>query len=133
MTAQPGDNPGELIIAWDAHPDGANVYRVALAPADGEYSRYGDLTWNAYPAGATVTFSGLVPDAEYKVKVRAKFKPAVSGAKRSDWSQEASAAAAGEPTSDDGTSSNSVGSLAAVVLAAAVAGTRAPHADPSPG
>ena len=40
MTAQPGDNPGELIIAWDAHPDGANDYRVALAPADGEYSRY---------------------------------------------------------------------------------------------
>ncbi len=114
VTAQPGDNPGELIIAWDAHPDGANDYRVALAPADGEYSRYGDLTWNAYPAGATVTFSGLVPDAEYKLKVLARFKPAVSGAKRSAWSQEASATAAaaaetlpGEPTSDDGTSSNS--------------------------
>ena len=110
VTAQPGDNPGELIIAWDAHPDGANDYRVALAPADGEYSRYGNRTWNAYPADTTVTFSGLVPDAEYKLKVLARFKPAVSGAKRSAWSQEASAAAAGEPTSDDGTSSNSVGS-----------------------
>ena len=109
VTAQPGDNPGELIIAWDAHPDGANDYRVALAPADGEYSRYGNRTWNAYPTGTTVTFSGLVPDAEYKLKVLARFKPAVSGAKRSAWSQEASAAAAGEPTSDDGTSSNSVG------------------------
>ena len=107
VTAQPGDNPGELIIAWDAHPDGANDYRVALAPADGEYSRYGNRTWNAYPTGTTVTFSGLVPDAEYKLKVLARFKPAVSGAKRSAWSQEASAAAAGEPTSDDGTSSNS--------------------------
>ncbi len=110
VTAQPGDNPGELIIAWDAHPDGANEYRVALAPAGGEYSRYGNRTWNAYPADTTVTFSDLVPDAEYKLKVRAKFKPAVSGAKRSAWSQEASAAAAGEPTSDDGTSSKSVGS-----------------------
>ena len=114
VTAQPGDNPGELIIAWDAHPDGANDYRVALAPADGEYSRYGNRTWNAYPADTTVTFSDLVPDAEYKLKVLARFKPAVSGAKRSAWSQEASATAAaaaetlpGEPTSDDGTSSNS--------------------------
>ena len=61
-----------------------------------------------------MTFSGLVEDAEYKLKVRARFQPAVSGAKRSDWSPAASGAAAGaaetlpaEPTSDDGTSSNS--------------------------
>ena len=115
VTAQPGDNPGELIVAWDAHPDGANDYRVALAPADGEYSHWRDSTWNAYPAGASVTFSGLVPDAEYKLKVRARFKPAVAGAKRSDWSPAASGAAAAEtlpdePASDDSTSSNSVGS-----------------------
>ena len=107
VSAQPGDNPGELTIAWDAHPDGATDYRVALAPADGEYSHWRDNTWNAYPADTTVTFSGLVPDAEYKLKVRARFKPAVAGAKRSDWSPTASGAAAGEPTSDDGTSSNS--------------------------
>ena len=107
VSAQPGDNPGELIVAWDAHPDGASDYRVALAPADGEYSPWRDSTWNAYPVGASVTFSGLVPDAEYKLKVRARFKPAVAGAKRSEWSQAASGAAAGEPTSDDGTSSNS--------------------------
>ena len=107
VSAQPGDNPGELIVAWDAHPDGANDYRVALAPADGEYSHWRDSTWNAYPTGTTVTFSGLVQDAEYKLKVRARFKPAVAGAKRSDWSPAASGAAAGEPTSDDGTSSNS--------------------------
>ena len=115
LTAQPGDNPGELIVAWDAHPDGATDYRVALAPADGEYSPWRDSTWNAYPAGASVTFSGLVPDAEYKLKVRARFKPAVAGAKRSDWSPAASGAAAAEtlpdePTSDDSASSNSVGS-----------------------
>ena len=115
LTAQPGDNPGELIVAWDAHPDGAADYRVALAPADGEYSSWRDSTWNAYPADASVTFSGLVPDAEYKLKVRARFKPAVSGAKRSDWSPAASGAAAAEtlpdePTSDDSASSNSVGS-----------------------
>ena len=53
LTAQPGDNPGELIVAWDAHPDGATDYRVALAPADGEYSPWRDSTWNAYPAGAS--------------------------------------------------------------------------------
>ena len=114
LSAQPGDNPGELIIAWDAHPDGANDYRVALAPADGEYSHWRDHTWNAYPTDTTVTFSGLVQDAEYQLKVRARFKPKVSGAKRSEWSPAASGAAAGaaetlpaEPTSDDGTSSNS--------------------------
>ena len=76
VTAQPGDNPGELIVAWDAHPDGANDYRVALAPADGEYSSWRDNTWNAYPTDTTVTFSGLVEDAEYKLKVRARFQPA---------------------------------------------------------
>ena len=75
LTAQPGDNPGELTIAWDAHPDGATDYRVALAPADGEYSPWRDSTWNAYPADTTVTFSGLVPDAEYKLKVRAGSSP----------------------------------------------------------
>ena len=114
LTAQPGDNPGELTIAWDAHPDGAADYRVALAPADGEYSSWRDNTWNAYPTDTTVTFSGLVEDAEYKLKVRARFKPKVSGAKRSEWSPAASGAAAGaaetlpaEPASDDGTSSNS--------------------------
>ena len=113
VSAQPGDNPGELIVAWDAHPDGANDYRVALAPADGEYSSWRDSTWNAYPTDTTVTFSGLVQDAEYQLKVRARFKPAVSGAKRSDWSPAASAAAAAaetlpdEPASDDSTSSNS--------------------------
>ena len=113
VTAQPGDNPGELIVAWDAHPDGATDYRVALAPADGEYSSWRDHTWNAYPTDTTVTFSGLVQDAEYQLKVRARFKPAVSGAKRSDWSPAASGAAAAaetlpdEPPSDDGTSSNS--------------------------
>ena len=114
VSAQPGDNPGELIVAWDAHPDGATDYRVALAPADGEYSSWRDNTWNAYPTDTTVTFSGLVEDAEYKLKVRARFQPAVSGAKRSDWSPAASGAAAGaaetlpaEPASDDGTSSNS--------------------------
>ena len=115
LSAQPGDNPGELIVAWDAHPDGATDYRVALAPADGEYSPWRDSTWNAYPTDTTVTFSGLVEDAEYQLKVRARFKPAVSGAKRSDWSQEVSGAAAAaaaetlpdEPPSDDSTSSNS--------------------------
>ena len=114
VSAQPGDNPGELIVAWDAHPDGAADYRVALAPADGEYSPWRDNTWNAYPTDTTVTFSGLVEDAEYKLKVRARFKPKVSGAKRSEWSPAASGAAAGaaetlpaEPTADDGTSSNS--------------------------
>ena len=114
VSAQPGDNPGELIVAWDAHPDGATDYRVALAPADGEYSSWRDNTWNAYPTDTTVTFSGLVEDAEYTLKVRARFQPAVSGAKRSDWSPAASGAAAGaaetlpaEPASDDGTLSNS--------------------------
>ena len=138
VTAQPGDNPGELIIAWDAHPDGANDYRVALAPADGEYSPYGNRTWNAYPAGATVTFSDLVPDAEYKLKVRARFKPAVSGAKRSAWSQEASATAAaaaetlpGEPPSDDGTSSNSVGSQSGEDKSTSV--PDGPEPEPEPG
>ena len=133
VTAQPGDNPGELIIAWDAHPDGANDYRVALAPADGEYSPYGNRTWNAYPAGATVTFSDLVPDAEYKLKVRARFKPAVSGAKRSAWSQEASGAAAGEPTSDDGTSSNSVGSQNGEDKSTSVPDAPEPEPEPEPG
>ena len=137
VSAQPGDNPGELIVAWDAHPDGASDYRVALAPADGKYSPWRDSTWNAYPVGASVTFSGLVPDAEYKLKVRARFKPAVAGAERSDWSQAASGAAAAEtlpdePASDDSTSSNSVGSQIVKEKSTSVPGrtrARARHRD----
>ncbi len=84
-------------------------------------------------AGATVTFSDLVPDAEYKVKVRAKFKPAVSGAKRSAWSQEASGAAAGEPTSDDGTSSNSAPSQSGEDKSTSVPDGPEPEPEPEPG
>ena len=50
-----GDNPGELVISWDAHPENPNDYRVKWAEEDGDFRPYGNSDWNAYPAGTTHT------------------------------------------------------------------------------
>ena len=86
VTVIAGGAAGELVVAWDAHPDGpSQPYRVALAPVGGSFSGGGDTTWNAFTGDTTVTFTGLEPGGEYKVKVRARFG---AGNKSSEWSAE---------------------------------------------
>ena len=83
LTLPSGDNPGDLVITWDAHPEGAEDYRVRWAPdgdkqsdwsehvtgqsapeppsepvtvlTTGPGSKAGELTvsWDAHPDGAS--------------------------------------------------------------------------------
>ena len=68
-----GDNPGELDVSWDAHPDGAADHRVKWAPADGNFRTWSDTDWNAFPSGTSYTITGLDDGVEYKVQVKARF------------------------------------------------------------
>ncbi len=85
-----GDNPGELVVSWDAHPENPNDYRVKWAEEDGEFRPYGNSNWNAYPTGTTHTVAGLTPGATYKATVLARF----DDRKRSDWSEVVTGSAA---------------------------------------
>ncbi len=74
LTAVPGDDPGELVITWDAHPDNAKDYRVSWAPQEESFRTYTDTDWNAFPIVASHTVTGLEAGASYKVRVRARFQ-----------------------------------------------------------
>ena len=89
-----GDNPGELVISWDAHPENPNDYRVKWAEEDGDFRPYGNSDWNAYPTGTTHTVTGLTPGDTYKARVLARF----DDRKRSVWSAVVTGAAAIDPT-----------------------------------
>ena len=73
VSVQPGANAGELDVSWDAHPDGADDYRVSWAPQDENFRTWTNTNWNAYPTGNTLNITGLESGAAYKVKVRARF------------------------------------------------------------
>ena len=96
LSASTGSSPGEIDVAWDAHPEGAVDYRVAWAPSGEGFRGAGDTDWNAYPAGASLTITGLEEGAEHKVKVRARFQ----SNPRSRWSEAVTATAAQAPQSD---------------------------------
>ena len=92
VSARTGENPGELVVSWDAHPgQPQDAYRVAIAPVGGSYvggefgGKLGGPTRNAFTKATTITVAGLVPGGEYKVMVRARFK----GSANSEWSAEA--------------------------------------------
>ena len=91
-SASTGSSPGEIDVAWDAHPEGALDYRVAWAPSGEGFRGAGDTDWNAYPAGASLTITGLEEGAEHKVKVRARFQ----SNPKSRWSEAVTATAAAE-------------------------------------
>ena len=86
---------GEIDVAWDAHPEGSDEYRVAWAPVGESFRSASNSDWNAFPTANEVTLSGLEPGDAYKVKVRARF-----GRRRSGWSSVATADAA-EGSDDD--------------------------------
>ena len=93
LSVEPGENSGELVINWDPHPAGPNDYRVKWAEEDGEFRRYGDRDWNAYPTGTTHTVTGLTPGATYKAMVLSRF----DDRKRSDWTEAVTGPAALQP------------------------------------
>ena len=85
LTAVAGDDPGEMLITWDAHPQTTKTlqdYRVTWAP-DGEPFKTNDQTdWYAYPTTNEVSVTGLDADQTYKVRVRARY----NDNKKSRWS-----------------------------------------------
>ena len=108
VAAQPGDNPGEIVVTWDAHPKGHKDHRVAYKPIDGTFQPQSDKAWNVFPTDNTVTLTGLVPGAEYRVRVRARFADGTN----SQWPSPVTGTAAEEAEAppensapDDGTSS----------------------------
>ena len=82
LTVTTSDDGGELEIAWDAHPEGANDYRVSWADHDGDFEPPSNTDWNASPTTNSHTITGLTAGDQYKVRVRAFF----DNNKRSDWS-----------------------------------------------
>ena len=77
LTAVAGDDPGEMIISWDAHTQTTKTflnYRVAWTP-DGERFKSADRTnWNVYTTSNQHTVTGLDAGATYQVKVRTRYE-----------------------------------------------------------
>ncbi len=103
VTVEPGDAPGELVIRWNPHPaEPTQPYRVAIAPVDGSFvggdfgGKLGGPTRNAFTRHTSLTVTGLVAGAEYKVIVRARYG---AGNPSSDWSEQATGRA-GPPPAD---------------------------------
>ena len=92
LTVTAGVAAGEIDVAWDAHPEGADDYRVAWAPDGESFRSASDSDWNAFPTTNQVTLGGLEPGDAYNVKVRAR-----SGRRRSEWSSVVTADAADAP------------------------------------
>ena len=77
LTAVAGDDPGAMVITWDAHTQTTKTllnYRVAWTP-DGESFKSADRTnWNVYTTSNQHTVTGLDAGATYQVKVRTRYE-----------------------------------------------------------
>ena len=91
LSVDPGYEPGELYVSWDAHPGDPAAYRVSWAPDGDVFRTYTDTEWNAFPEENELTISGLEPGALYMVRVRARFTN-----NNGDWSWVETGAAATE-------------------------------------
>ena len=97
LTLSPGTSPGDLVITWDSHPEGAEDYRVRWAPDGENFKKFDDPAGNAYPATTSHTVTGLTPGATYKAQVRARYD---DNATRSVWSETVKGESAPEPPPD---------------------------------
>ena len=87
LDVSPGPNPGELVITWDAHPDGAVDYRVRWKIEGRSWKKSSNTLWNAFPTTNQHTVTGLTQGTRYKAQVRARF----GEDDNSNWSSSASA------------------------------------------
>ena len=71
LSASTGSSPGEIDVAWDAHPEGALEYRVAWAPSGESFRGAGNTDWNAYPTDTSLTITGLQRDRRRQPHLRA--------------------------------------------------------------
>ena len=84
LTVTAGDDPGELQITWDHHPQTTKTflnYRVAWAPEDESFKSADQTDWNAHTTSDQHTVNGLDAGATYQVKVRTRYE----GNKGSRW------------------------------------------------
>ena len=125
LTAVAGDNPGEMLITWDAHTQTTKTllnYRVAWTP-NGEGFKSADQTdWNTHTTGTEHTVTGLDAGEAYQVKVRTKYE----GRQGSRWSDVVAgqAAAPAAPTNSAATGQPAITGTAEVgeTLTAATSG-----------
>ena len=58
LSVEPGYEPGELYVSWDAHPGDPAAYRVSWAPDGDVFRTYTDTEWNAFPRRERVDHLG---------------------------------------------------------------------------
>ena len=81
---------GVIEAVWDAPGEAPVDYRISWAKAGESFRTWTDMTWNAFPTGASHTISNLEEGEEYKVKVRARY-----GGSSGPWSDASTITAAG--------------------------------------
>ena len=77
LTVSAGDDPGELVINWDAHTQTTKTlrnYRVAWTPQGESFKRASQNDWNVYTTSTQHTVTGLDAGATYQVKVRTRYE-----------------------------------------------------------
>ena len=77
LTAVAGDDPGEMIISWDAHTQTTKTllnYRVAWTPQGDSFKSADQTDWNVYTTSNQHTVTGLNAGATYQVKVRTRYE-----------------------------------------------------------
>ena len=77
LTVSAGDDPGELVINWDAHTQTTKTflnYRVAWTPQGESFKRASQTDWNVYTTSTQHTVTGLDAGANYQVKVRTRYE-----------------------------------------------------------
>ena len=77
LTVSAGDDPGEMVITWDAHTQTTKTlrnYRVAWTPQGESFKRASQTDWNVYTTSTQHTVTGLDAGATYQVKVRTRYE-----------------------------------------------------------
>ena len=77
LTAVAGDDPGEMLITWDAHTQTTKTllnYRVAWTPQGESFKSADQTDWNAHTTGTQHTVTGLDAGETYQVKIRTRYE-----------------------------------------------------------
>ena len=77
LTAVAGNDPGEMIISWDAHTQTTKTflnYRVAWTPEGKRFKSVDRTNWNVYTTSNQHTVIGLDAGTTYQVKVRTRYE-----------------------------------------------------------
>ena len=86
LTVSAGDDPGEMVITWDAHTQTTKTlrnYRVAWTPQGESFKRASQTDWNVFTTSTQHTVTGLDAGATYQVKVRTRYE----GNQGSRWTE----------------------------------------------